>query len=72
VDVLCLSKNGLREENIKLISIDKFKLTGNFSRNKNCHGGSCMYVKHHMQTKEINFIEGISKEKDFEMTSVNC
>jgi exonuclease III len=60
----------LREENIKLISIDKFKLAGNFSRSKSDHGGSCIFVKHCMQTKEINYLQGISKEKDFEMTAV--
>ena len=51
VDVLCHSEHWLREEFIKLISIDKFKLASNFSRSD--HGGSCIYVKHHVQTKEI-------------------
>ena len=70
VDVLCLSENWLREECIKLISIDKFKLANNFSRSKSDHDGSCIYVKHHVQTKEINYLQGISKEKDFEITAV--
>jgi hypothetical protein len=34
VVVLCLSEHWLREENTKLISIDKFKLASNFSRSK--------------------------------------
>jgi hypothetical protein len=51
VDVLCPSEHWLREEFIKLISIDKFKLASNFSRSD--HGGSFIYVKHHVQTKEI-------------------
>ena len=63
VDVLCLSEHWLREEYIKLISTDKFKLANNFSRSKSDHGGSCIYVKHHVQTKEINYLQGISKEK---------
>jgi hypothetical protein len=29
-----------------------------------------MPVKHHVQTKEVNYLNGISKEKDFEMTTV--
>jgi exonuclease III len=70
VDVLCLLEQWLREEYIKLISIDKLKLASNFSRSKSDHGGSCIYVKHHVQTKEINYLKGISKEKDFEMTAV--
>jgi len=41
VDVLCLSEHWLREEYIKLISIDEFKLaSSNFSRSKGDHGGS--------------------------------
>jgi len=69
-DVLCLSAHWLREEYIKLISICKFKLASNFSRSKSDHGGSCIYVKLHMQTKEINYLLGICKEKDLEMTVV--
>jgi hypothetical protein len=34
VAVLCLSEHWLREENIKLIRTDKFKLASNFSRSK--------------------------------------
>jgi hypothetical protein len=71
VDVLCLSEYWLREEYIKLISIDKFKqASSNFSRSKSDHGGSSVYVKLHVQTKEINDLKGISKGKDFEMTAL--
>jgi exonuclease III len=70
VDVLCLSEHWLREEYIKLISINEFKLTSNFSRSESIHGGTCIYVKHYLQTKEVNYIQGISKEKDFEMSAV--
>ena len=70
VNVLCLSEHWLREEYIKLISIDKYKLASNFNRSKSDHGGSCIYIKLHMQTKEVNYLQGISKEKDFEMTTV--
>jgi hypothetical protein len=70
VDILCLSEHWLREEYIKLVSIDKYKLASNFSRSKSDHGGSCIYVKHHMQTKEINYLREICNKKDFEMTAV--
>jgi hypothetical protein len=70
VDVLCLSEHWLRKECIKLISIDKFKLTSNLSRSESDHGGTCIFVKHHVETKEINYLKGIRKEKDFEMTAV--
>ena len=55
VDVLWLSEHWLREEYIKLISIDEFKLTSNFSRSKSIRGGTCIYVKHYLQTKEVNY-----------------
>jgi len=67
VDVLWLSEHWLREEYIKLISMDKFKLASNFSISKSDHGGSCIYVKHHMETGNKG-LKGISKEKNFEMT----
>ena len=70
VDFLCKSEHWLWEEYVKLISIDEFKLASNFSRNKSSHGGSCIYVKHYMQTKEVYYMKGISKEKDFEMAAV--
>ena len=70
VDVLCLSEHWLREEYIKLITIDEFKLTSSFSRSKSISGGTFIYVKHYLQTKEVNYMKGISKEKDFEMTAV--
>jgi hypothetical protein len=37
---------------------------------KSDHGGFCIYVKTHMQTKKINYLTGINKEKDFELTAV--
>ena len=63
VDVLCLSEHWL-------ISTDKFKLASNFNRSKSDHGGSSIYVKYHVQTKEINYLKVMSKEKDFKMTAV--
>jgi hypothetical protein len=67
--VLCFSEHWLKEESIKLSSIDKFKLVSNFSRTSD-HGGSCIYVRQHLHTKEVNYLHGISKEKDFQMTAI--
>jgi hypothetical protein len=41
---------------INLISFVKFKLASNFSRSKSDHGGSCIFVKHCVQSKEINYL----------------
>jgi exonuclease III len=63
VDVLCLSEYWLREEYIKLISTDKFKVASNLSRSKSDHGGSSIYFKHHVPTKEINYLQVFSNKK---------
>jgi hypothetical protein len=47
-----LSEHWLREEYIKLISIDEFQLTSNFSRSESIHGGTCIYVKDYMNYKK--------------------
>ena len=70
VDILCLSEHWLREEYIKLISINEFKLTSNFRRSESSQGGTCIHVKHYLQTKEVYYLNGMSKEKDFEMSVV--
>jgi hypothetical protein len=70
VEVLCLSEHWMREEYITFISVNEFKLTSNSSRSKSIHGGTFIYVKHYLQTREVNYINGISKEKDFEMSAL--
>jgi exonuclease III len=70
VEVLCLSEHWMREEYINFIKVDGFKLTSNFSRSKSIHGGTCIYVKNYLQTREVNYIKEIGKEKDFEMSAV--
>jgi hypothetical protein len=70
MDVLCFTEHWLKEEYIKLISIDKFKLVSNFSRRTSVHGGSCIYVRQHLHTKELNYLYEISKEKYFEITAI--
>jgi len=63
-------RHWLKEKNIELISIDKLKLVSNSNRSKSDHGVSCIYVKQYVQTKEVNYLKGISKEKYFEMTGL--
>ena len=57
-------------EYIKLISTDKFKLVSNFSRKTSAHDGSYIYVSQHLHTKEVNYLQWISKQKDFEITAI--
>jgi hypothetical protein len=70
MDVLCFSEHWLKEEYIKLIIIDKFKLVSYFSRRTSDHGCSCIYVRQHLHTKEVHYLHGISKEKYNEMIEI--
>jgi len=70
VDVLCLSEHWQKKDYIQLINFNDFNLSSNFSRNKSTHGGTCIYVRYYLQTKEMNYIQGISEEKVFEVSAV--
>jgi hypothetical protein len=70
IDVLSFTEHWQKEQQIKLSNIDQFKLVSNFCRINSEHGGSCIYVRKYLQTKEVNCFCGISREKDFEMMVV--
>jgi hypothetical protein len=53
---------------LKLIHIYQYLLVSYFSRKNYNHGGSCIYVKKSICTKDLNSFHGISVEKDFEMS----
>jgi hypothetical protein len=60
----------VKEDYLKLIQIEQYKLVSYFSRKNYGHGGSCLYVKKRICTKELNCIQGISMEKDSEMSAI--
>jgi exonuclease III len=68
IDVLCFTEHWMKEDYLNLIKIEQYKLVSHFSRKKYNHGGSCIYVKNSIITKEVNCIQGLSVEKDFEMS----
>jgi hypothetical protein len=37
---------------------------------RNGQGGSCIYVRKYLQTKKVDCVQGLSKEKDFELSVV--
>jgi hypothetical protein len=65
--MVCFTEHWLKEEQIKFSDIDHFKLVSNFSKINSEHEGSCIYVRKYLQTTEVNYFQGISKEKDFEI-----
>ena len=68
IDVLCFTKRWIKEDYLNLMQIEQYKLVSHFSRKKYNHGGSCIYVKKSICTKEVSCLQGISVEKDFEMS----
>jgi hypothetical protein len=68
IDVLCFTEHWVKDDYLKLIQIDKYKLVSYFSRKNYNHGGSCMFKKMYICTKDLNCFLGISVEKDFEMS----
>jgi hypothetical protein len=70
VDILCFTEHWLKEEHIGLIDIDHFKLVSTFSRISGAHGGSCVCVKEHVQTKEQNCLTELGISKKTEMSII--
>jgi len=68
IDVLCFTEHWVKADYLKLIQFDQYKLASYFSRKKYNHGGSCIYVKNGIRTKELNCLKGIREEKEFEMS----
>jgi hypothetical protein len=70
VNSLCLTEHWLLEAQTKVISIDYFRLVSNFSRNHSASGGSCIFVTNNIDTKEVEYLKGLGKEKVFEIHAV--
>ena len=66
--MVCLTEHWIKEEYLTIIQLDQYKLVSYFGRKNHNHGGSCIYVKKNISTKEVNYLQGISLEKDFELS----
>jgi hypothetical protein len=44
IAVLCFREHWLKEDCLKLIRMDQYKLASYFSRKQHNHGGSCVYI----------------------------
>jgi hypothetical protein len=65
VAVICLTEHWLSDQKLNCINIKDFKLVSAFCRSSSEHGGSGVYVKNGLETKEISYFAGVSKEKIF-------
>ena len=70
VNILCFSEHCLLEEQMIVLNMDQFRLASNFSRRYSTSGGSCIFTRNTIQTKEVNYLRGLGSEKVFEMSAV--
>ena len=54
--ILFFTEHWFMEEQIKVLNIDPFKLVSNFSRFSSNYGGSCIFVRKDLHTKEVNYL----------------
>ena len=67
-DILCFTEYWLKEDYLKLIYLDQYKLVSYFSRKNHNHGGSSIFVRKNICTRELNCCQDISVEKDCEVS----
>jgi hypothetical protein len=70
VDVKCLTEHWQSDQKLNCTNIVDFKLVSAFCRSSSEHGGSGIYVKDSLETKEIHYFVDISEEKIFEMSLI--
>ena len=70
VNILCFKEHWLLEAQMKVQNIDYFRLVSNFSRNQSSSGGSCIFIRNNVETKEVEYLRGLGKEKVFEISAV--
>jgi len=70
VGVICLTEHWQSDHKLNCTNIVDFKLVSAFCRSSIEHGGSGIYVKDGLETKEISYFTGISKENIFEMSLI--
>jgi hypothetical protein len=70
VDVLCLTEHWIPEDQIKLINLDQYRLISQFYRHNRKGGGSCIFVRDMLRTREVYYLSRITQEKIFELLAV--
>jgi hypothetical protein len=65
VNSLCFMEHWLLEAQMQVLNIDYFRLVSNFSRNHSASGGSCSFIRNSIETKEVECLRGLGKEKVF-------
>ena len=69
-DVLCFTEHWLKMNQLDTIFIDQFKLVSSFSRSTRIGGGSSIFVKDFIRTKEVVYINRLGCESTFEVSAI--
>jgi hypothetical protein len=67
MNILCFTEQWLLEDQMNVISIDQFRLVSKFCRGNCASGGSCIFTRNTIQTKQVNYLSGLGGEKTFEL-----
>jgi exonuclease III len=67
-EVLCFTEHWLNCHKIHAININHFTLASAFCRRNSDHGGSHIFVKKGVMTKELNSLNELGEEKSFELS----
>jgi hypothetical protein len=70
VEVLCFTEHWLNCHKIHAIKINHFTLASAFCRKNSDHGGSCIFIKKGVMTKELNSLKEFGEEKSFELSVI--
>jgi len=70
INILCFTKHWLSEVQLKVVNIDGFRLVSNFSRSHSASGGSCIFIRSTIETKDVNYLKELGKERTFEISAI--
>jgi len=70
IEVLCFTEHWLNCNKVHAVNINNFMLANAFCRKNSDYGGSCIFVKLGIITKELNFLNNQGEEKSIEMSAV--
>ena len=66
ISVICFTEHWLLEDEIKYLNISNFEVKTGYFRQKQNRGGSCIFVRNGIKTKEYTNFQHLNVEKDFE------
>ena len=66
INILCLTEQWLREDQLNVVNIDHFSLVSKYCRTSS----SCIYVNNNIQSKEVAWFDNLGSDKVFEISVV--